>query len=63
MNTENSLLENELIIDSIAPAQLKETAMWTKFLAITGYFMSALIAIGAFIIGSMFSKLAGLQGG
>jgi hypothetical protein len=63
MDTEHNLLENELLIDGTAQVHLKETAMWTKFLAITGYFLSALIAIGAFVIGSMFSKLAGLQGG
>jgi small-conductance mechanosensitive channel len=63
MDIEYNLLENELLIDTISQNHLKETAMWTKFLAITGFFLSALIAIGAFVIANMFNKLTALPGG
>ncbi|CAN5319771.1 hypothetical protein BH11BAC5_BH11BAC5_11720 [soil metagenome] len=63
MDTEHNLLENELLIDNISQSHLKETAMWTKFLAITGFFLSVVIAIGAIVIGNMFNKLSTLPGG
>ena len=64
MDTEQNLLENELLIDNISQIHLKETAMWTKFLAITGFMLSILIAAGAVFIGTMFNKLSGgLPGG
>lgn len=63
MDTEQHLLENELMIDNISQSHLKETAMWTKFLAITGFFLSALIAIGAFVVGTMLNKLSAIPGG
>jgi hypothetical protein len=64
METENNLLENELFIDNVAQVHLKETAMWAKFLAVAGFVISALIAIGAIFAGTMFNKLtAGMPGG
>ncbi|MDB5278212.1 MAG: hypothetical protein JWR61_3167 [Ferruginibacter sp.] len=63
MDTEHNLLENELMIDNISQSHLKETAMWTKFLAITGFFLSVLIAVGAIIIGNIFNSLSTLPGG
>ena len=64
METENNLLENELLIDSVSQVHLKETAMWAKFLAIAGFIISILIAIGAVFAGTMFNKLtAGMPGG
>ena len=64
MDTEHNLLENELLIDNISQTHLKETAMWTKFLAITGFVLGILIAVGAVFIGTMFNKLSGgLPGG
>jgi hypothetical protein len=64
MEIENNLLENELLIDSVSQVHLKETAMWAKFLAIAGFIISILIAIGAVFAGTMFNKLtAGMPGG
>ncbi len=64
MEIENNLLENELLIDSMSQVHLKETAMWAKFLAIAGFIISILIAIGAVFAGTMFNKLtAGMPGG
>lgn len=63
MEGETNLLDNELFIDNISQGHLKETAMWTKFLAITGYILSIGIGIGAFAIGSIFNKLSGMPGG
>ena len=64
MEIENNLLENELLIDTVSQVHLKETAMWAKFLAIGGFIMSILIAIGAVFAGTMFNKLtAGMPGG
>ena len=64
METENNLLENELLIDSVSQVHLKETAMWAKFLAIAGFIISIIIAIGAVFAGTMFNKLtAGMPGG
>ena len=64
IDTEYNLLENELLIDNISQTHLKETAMWTKFLAITGFILSILITVGAVFIRNMFNKLSsGLPGG
>ena len=64
MAIENNLLENELLIDSVSQFHLKETAMWAKFLAIAGFIISILIAIGAVFAETMFTKLtAGMPGG
>ncbi len=64
METENNLLENELLIDSVSQVHLKETAMWAKFLAIAGFIISIIIAIGAVFAGTMFNKLTtGMPGG
>ena len=56
METENNLLENELLIDTVSQVHLKETAMWAKFLAIGGFIISIIIAIGAVFAGTMFNK-------
>ena len=64
MEIENNLLENELLIDTVSLVHLKETAMWAKFLAIAGFIISIIIAIGAVFAGTMFNKLtAGMPGG
>ena len=64
MEIENNLLENEQLIDSVSHVHLKGTAMWAKFLAIGGFIISILIAIGAVFAGTMFNKLtAGMPGG
>ncbi|MBS1511872.1 MAG: hypothetical protein JST86_13580 [Bacteroidetes bacterium] len=47
MNENTNLLDNEIIIDATATGHLKETAMWSKILAITGFVFSVLLfAIG-----------------
>lgn len=59
MEQDKSLLENDLIIDSITAGHLKETIMWAKFLGITGFILSGLIGIGAIAAGTFFSGLMG----
>jgi hypothetical protein len=57
MENNQDLLQNDLAIDSAAHAYLKETARWTKFLAILGLITSVLLIIGSFFIGAVFAKL------
>jgi amino acid transporter len=57
MENNQDLLQNDLVIDSIAHTYLKETAKWTKFLAILGFIASGIIIIASFFVGSIFAKL------
>lgn len=62
MLTEESLLQNELFIDSTAQQHLKETAIWAKFLAVVGFIGSILLATIGIFAGSILEKLTkGLQ--
>jgi len=62
MLTEESLLQNELFIDSTAQQHLKETAMWAKFLAVVGFIGSILVALVGIFAGTILGKFTkGLQ--
>ena len=62
MLTEESLLQNELFIDSTAHQHLKETAMWAKFLSIAGFIGSIMLALIGVFAGSILGKFTkGLQ--
>ena len=60
MNTEQNFLETDLIIDSAAGMHLKETAMWAKYLGISGIVMSAFIVllavVSGFILGGFYGR-------
>ena len=55
-------LSNDLTLDAVANAHLKETAMWGKFLGITGMVVSVFIIIFGFFAGTFFSKLSQMPG-
>ena len=57
MEQNENLLSNDLQIDSIASAHLKETAMWAKFLGIVGFVISGLLVIVAIFAGAFLSKI------
>lgn len=59
MESEQNLIETELLIDSTIHVHLKETAVWGKFLGIIGLIYSLLIAAAAVFAGSMMAKLSG----
>ena len=46
MQSDESLLQNELVIDNVAQVHLKETAMWAKFLGIAGFIGSGFYCTG-----------------
>lgn len=58
MDAEN-LIETELIIDSVSRFHLKETATWAKFLAITGYVFSVVIALFGLMSFTSLSDISG----
>ena len=55
-------LSNDLTLDAVANAHLKETAMWGKFLGITGMVVSVLFIFFGFFAGAFFSKLSEMPG-
>ncbi len=57
MESGENLLNNDLQIDSTAAMQLKETAMWARFLGVVGFIMSALLAIIAIFAGAILGKM------
>ena len=56
MEQNQNLLNNELTIDPVAYAHLKETAMWARFLGILGFIMSGLLLLVALFAGSFLSS-------
>lgn len=62
MNTDQNLIETDLIIDAAANMHLKETAIWGKFLSIMGIIYSVLIVLGAMFAGSTISKFSAYSG-
>jgi len=63
METDQNLLQDDLLIDNVAQMHLKETAMWAKFLAIAGFIASGILALVAVFAGTIFGKLSrGLSG-
>lgn len=59
--TSQNLLSNDLRIDEICQMHLKETAKWTKFLAIVGFVITGIIVIVAFFAGSLLSEMPGAE--
>jgi Family of unknown function (DUF5362) len=57
MDANPNLLSNELYVDSTAAAHLKETAMWSKFLAVTGMVISIIIALAGLVAGPMLANM------
>ncbi len=57
METNQNLIQSELRVDDTTELHLNEAAKWAKFLGIVGYIMSALIAVVAFVVPSMFSRM------
>ncbi len=62
METNQNLLSTDLNIDSIAELHLRETAKWARFLGIIGFIMAILLAILAFVIPSVFSRMGEVGG-
>ncbi len=56
MLAEESLLQNELFVDSTAQQHLKETAIWAKFLAVIGFIGSILVALVGIFAGTILGK-------
>lgn len=63
MESNQNLLNSDLQIDTLAAAQLKETAMWAKLLAVVGLVLSILIAIMGLFAGTMLSTMTRSFGG
>ena len=59
---QQNYLSNELTVDAVAYEHLKETAMWGKFLGITGMLFSILLIGFGFFAGAIFSKLTTFPG-
>ena len=57
METNQNLLSADLQVDSIAHSHLKETAMWARLLAIVGFILSVLLAIGALFAGTIMETM------
>ncbi len=57
MEENKSLLNNDIVIDSVVLAHLKEAAGWAKFLGIAGFVMSGLVAIMGIGFGTFLSQI------
>ena len=57
MEHNQNFLSNELTVDAAAQNHLKETAMWAKFLGITGFVMSTIFLLIAIFAGTFFSRV------
>ncbi|MES2431555.1 MAG: hypothetical protein V4556_11495 [Bacteroidota bacterium] len=56
MEQTTNLLDNDLIIDGPIAAHMKETATWAKFLGVTGFILSGVMALGAVGAGVFLSR-------
>ncbi len=54
--------EEELRIEKTAQKYLKETASWSTFLAIVGFFIAGLIILGSIVIAALGSSLLAMAG-
>jgi len=69
MENNQNLITADLQVDGFAYAHLKETAMWSRFLGIVGFVISALYVVIAIFAGTFMSTLgsslqtAGFMGG
>ncbi|RYF88947.1 MAG: hypothetical protein EOO03_07170 [Chitinophagaceae bacterium] len=59
METTPNLLNEDLQVDSIAHAHLKETAMWAKMLGIVGIIISVIFAVLALFAGTFLENMSG----
>ena len=57
MNTEQHLLDNNLVIDEDAISHLKEASIWGKFLGILGFVYSAVITLSGIFTGIIFAGI------
>lgn len=62
MNTEQNLLDNDLVVDAESAVHLKETSVWGKFLGIMGFVYSGIIAISGIFTGVALSGIWGSYG-
>jgi Family of unknown function (DUF5362) len=56
METSNDLLQNDLVIDAVSAGNVKESAMWAKFLGIVGFIYSGIISVLAVFMGWFFER-------
>ena len=63
MSHEQNLLDNCLMLDSVAAGHLKESAGWGKFLAIIGFIFSSIIAVIGMFTGFSISRLGSSYSG
>lgn len=57
MEPKNDLLQNDLILDNASAANLKEMAMWGKFLGIVGFIYTVVIAVLSVLFGFFFQQI------
>ena len=57
MENTSDLLQNDLVIDAASAGNVKESAMWAKFLGIVGFIYSGLISVMAVFMGWFFQKM------
>ncbi len=62
MESNESLLNNDLQIDATANGHLSETAKWAKFIAIAGFIFSLAILVFALYYASMMANMRGSFG-
>ena len=62
MSYDQNLLETDLVIDSAAGSHLKESAAWGKFLGITGFVISSIVAVIGMAAGFSVSRLGSYSG-
>ncbi len=56
-----SEFENNLNVEPLAQSYLKETAKWSKFLAIVGFVLTGLMAIAGVFAGTMMTAFSALS--
>ncbi len=56
---QQDLITKDFTIDETIKMHLKETGMWARFLAITGFVFSGLIVVLALFAGAMFEDMMG----
>lgn len=63
MEQNQNLLSSDLQVDNVAHMHLKETAMWGKFLAITGFVLSGLMLLLALFTESLLKSSNSFRSG
>jgi hypothetical protein len=57
MDNNQSLLANDMMIDSVSFNHLKETAMWAKIMAVIGLILGVVIIIAAILAGAYLGQV------